>query len=142
MKSGPANLTAAYGLPPCGRKYASSPGKSSLFLLINRVKFSHYLTRGYRKVLGIDAEGPSIRSAMHNKKTNPGSSETRFMAQRIKERPGRRRYRRPLQTAPEKSASYPLRGRSNSGRCQPMTKRWLQSTAHRPLEHVPGLSQP
>jgi len=83
MKSGPANLTAAYGLPPCGRKYASSPGKSSLFLLINRVKFSHYLTRGYRKVLGIDAEGPSIRSAMHNKKTNPGSSETRFMAQRI-----------------------------------------------------------
>lgn len=48
--------------------------------------FSHYLAGQYVSVLGIDAEGPSIRSAMHNKKLNPASRTTRFTAERITEK--------------------------------------------------------
>ena len=34
-------------------------------------------------MLGIDAEGPSIRSAISNKKFNPASKKARFLARRI-----------------------------------------------------------
>lgn len=58
-------------------------GEDLLDLYCGYGLFSHYLAPGYQKVLGIDAEGPSIRSAMHNKKLNPSSGRTRFMALRI-----------------------------------------------------------
>jgi len=45
--------------------------------------FSHFLAPGYKQVLGIDAEGPSIRAAIANKKFNPASRKTRFLARRI-----------------------------------------------------------
>ena len=48
--------------------------------------FSHHLAPGYRAVLGVDAEGPSIRSAILNKKHNTGSSNCRFLASRISEK--------------------------------------------------------
>jgi tRNA/tmRNA/rRNA uracil-C5-methylase (TrmA/RlmC/RlmD family) len=64
---------------------APAAGEDLLDLYCGYGLFSHYLAPGYKKVLGIDAEGPSIRSAMHNKKMNPGSNKTRFMARRITE---------------------------------------------------------
>nr|MBF0222628.1 class I SAM-dependent RNA methyltransferase [Desulfobulbaceae bacterium] len=45
--------------------------------------FSHHLSSLYKNVLGIDAEGPSIRSAILNSKLNPSSSNINFKAQRI-----------------------------------------------------------
>jgi tRNA/tmRNA/rRNA uracil-C5-methylase (TrmA/RlmC/RlmD family) len=45
--------------------------------------FSHFLAPGYKMVVGIDAEGPSIQAAISNKKSNPGSRKTRFLARRI-----------------------------------------------------------
>lgn len=48
--------------------------------------FSHNLAPRYRNVLGLDAEGPSINSAMVNKKLNPASRNSRFMARRITEK--------------------------------------------------------
>jgi tRNA/tmRNA/rRNA uracil-C5-methylase (TrmA/RlmC/RlmD family) len=45
--------------------------------------FSHFLAPGYKQVVGIDAEGPAIRSAIFNKKFNPGSRKARFLARRI-----------------------------------------------------------
>ncbi len=48
--------------------------------------FSHFLAPGYEQVLGVDAEGPSIRSAIFNKKYNPASRNTRFLARRITSR--------------------------------------------------------
>ena len=45
--------------------------------------FSHFLAPGYKQVVGIDAEGPSIRSAISNKKSNPASKKARFLARRI-----------------------------------------------------------
>lgn len=47
--------------------------------------FSHYLAPAYKQVLGIDGEGPSIRAAISNKKVNPGSRNTRFLARKITE---------------------------------------------------------
>ncbi len=45
--------------------------------------FSHYLAGSYKKVIGIDAEGPSIRAAQANAKLNNESRNTRFVARRI-----------------------------------------------------------
>jgi tRNA/tmRNA/rRNA uracil-C5-methylase (TrmA/RlmC/RlmD family) len=45
--------------------------------------FSHFLAPGYKQVVGIDAEGPSIRAAISNKKSNPGSKKSRFLSRRI-----------------------------------------------------------
>ena len=45
--------------------------------------FSHFLAPGYKQVVGIDAEGPSIRAAILNKKSNPASRKARFLARRI-----------------------------------------------------------
>ena len=45
--------------------------------------FSHFLAPGYKQVLGVDAEGPSIRAAISNKKSNPASRKARFLARRI-----------------------------------------------------------
>lgn len=45
--------------------------------------FSHFLAPGYKQVVGIDAEGPSIRSAISNKKFNPASKKARFLSRRI-----------------------------------------------------------
>jgi 23S rRNA (uracil1939-C5)-methyltransferase len=45
--------------------------------------FSHFLAPGYKMVVGIDAEGPSIQAAISNKKSNTGSRKTRFLARRI-----------------------------------------------------------
>jgi len=47
--------------------------------------FSHYLAADYNQVLGIDGEGPSIRSAVANKKLNPASRKTKFLARWITE---------------------------------------------------------
>ena len=45
--------------------------------------FSHFLAPGYKMVVGIDAEGPSIQAAISNKKSNPGSRKARFLARRV-----------------------------------------------------------
>jgi tRNA/tmRNA/rRNA uracil-C5-methylase (TrmA/RlmC/RlmD family) len=45
--------------------------------------FSHFLAPACKKVIGVDSEGPSIRSAIENKKFNPGSRKARFLARRI-----------------------------------------------------------
>jgi tRNA/tmRNA/rRNA uracil-C5-methylase (TrmA/RlmC/RlmD family) len=45
--------------------------------------FSHFLAPGYKHVVGVDAEGPSIRSAIFNKKPNPASKKARFLSRRI-----------------------------------------------------------
>ena len=45
--------------------------------------FSHFLAPGYKQVVGVDAEGPSIRSAIFNKKYNPASKKARFLSRRI-----------------------------------------------------------
>jgi tRNA/tmRNA/rRNA uracil-C5-methylase (TrmA/RlmC/RlmD family) len=45
--------------------------------------FSHFLAPGYKQVVGVDAEGPSIRSAIFNKKYNPASRNARFLSHRI-----------------------------------------------------------
>jgi tRNA/tmRNA/rRNA uracil-C5-methylase (TrmA/RlmC/RlmD family) len=45
--------------------------------------FSHFLAPGYKQVVGIDAEGPSIRAAISNKKSNPASKKARFLSRRI-----------------------------------------------------------
>lgn len=47
--------------------------------------FSHHLSSEYKNVLGLDAEGPSIRSAMLNSKLNPSSRNINFKALRITE---------------------------------------------------------
>ncbi len=62
---------------------APEPGEDLVDLYCGYGLFSHYLASDYGSVLGIDAEGPSIRSAMQNKKTNTASSRTRFLAKRI-----------------------------------------------------------
>jgi tRNA/tmRNA/rRNA uracil-C5-methylase (TrmA/RlmC/RlmD family) len=45
--------------------------------------FSHYLAADYRKVTGIDAEGPSIRAAQANAKLNRTAAKCRFLARDI-----------------------------------------------------------
>ncbi len=45
--------------------------------------FSHYLAGDYRKVTGIDAEGPSIRAAQANARLNRTGSKCRFIARNI-----------------------------------------------------------
>jgi len=59
------------------------PAETLLDLYCGYGLFSHFLAPGYKRVLGIDAEGPSIRSAIFNKKFNPASKNARFLAQRI-----------------------------------------------------------
>ena len=61
------------------------PGEVLLDLYCGYGLFSHYLASDYKYVLGIDGEGPSIRSAVDNKKLNPASSKTKFMARWISE---------------------------------------------------------
>jgi tRNA/tmRNA/rRNA uracil-C5-methylase (TrmA/RlmC/RlmD family) len=45
--------------------------------------FSHFLAPAYKQVVGVDAEGPSIRSAIFNKKSNPASRNARFLSHHI-----------------------------------------------------------
>ncbi len=45
--------------------------------------FSHYLAPSYRQVVGVDAEGPSIRSATANTRLNPDGGNRRFIAASI-----------------------------------------------------------
>jgi len=45
--------------------------------------FSHYLAAEYKKIIGIDAEGPSIRAAKDNAKLNRTGAKCRFMARNI-----------------------------------------------------------
>ena len=45
--------------------------------------FSHFLAPCYKQVVGIDAEGPSIRAAISNKKSNPASRKARFLSRHI-----------------------------------------------------------
>jgi len=59
------------------------PAETLLDLYCGYGLFSHFLAPGYKKVVGIDAEGPAIRAAIANKKSNPGSSKARFLARRI-----------------------------------------------------------
>jgi len=59
------------------------PAETLLDLYCGYGLFSHFLAPGYKRVIGIDAEGPSIRSAIFNKKYNPASKKARFLARRI-----------------------------------------------------------
>ncbi len=59
------------------------PAETLLDLYCGYGLFSHFLAPGYKKVVGIDAEGPAIRAAISNKKQNPGSRKARFLARRI-----------------------------------------------------------
>ena len=59
------------------------PTETLLDLYCGYGLFSHFLAPGYKQVVGIDAEGPSIRSAISNKKFNPASKKARFLARRI-----------------------------------------------------------
>jgi tRNA/tmRNA/rRNA uracil-C5-methylase (TrmA/RlmC/RlmD family) len=59
------------------------PTETLLDLYCGYGLFSHFLAPGYKQVVGIDAEGPAIRSAIFNKKFNPGSKKTSFLARRI-----------------------------------------------------------
>ncbi len=45
--------------------------------------FSCFLSKDYKQVLGVDAEGPSIQAAKTNGKYSAGKSNIRFMANRI-----------------------------------------------------------
>jgi tRNA/tmRNA/rRNA uracil-C5-methylase (TrmA/RlmC/RlmD family) len=45
--------------------------------------FSHYLAPAYKSVVGVDAEGPSIRAATANCRVNPSAIPKRFLAARI-----------------------------------------------------------
>ncbi len=65
---------------------APQPGESLLDLYCGYGLFSHFLAPGYKQVLGVDSEGPSIRAAISNKKFNPLSKAARFLARRITER--------------------------------------------------------
>jgi tRNA/tmRNA/rRNA uracil-C5-methylase (TrmA/RlmC/RlmD family) len=60
-----------------------NPVETLLDLYCGYGLFSHFLAPGYKQVVGIDAEGPSIRSAIFNKKSNPASRKARFLARRI-----------------------------------------------------------
>ncbi len=62
---------------------APDSGERLLDLYCGYGLFSHFLASDYKKVLGIDAEGPSIRSAIANSKINSASSHTRFIAHKI-----------------------------------------------------------
>jgi len=62
---------------------APDPAETLLDLYCGYGLFSHFLAPGYKRVVGIDAEGPSIRSAIFNKKFNPASKNARFLAKRI-----------------------------------------------------------
>jgi tRNA/tmRNA/rRNA uracil-C5-methylase (TrmA/RlmC/RlmD family) len=60
-----------------------NPTETFLDLYCGYGLFSHFLAPGYKQVVGIDAEGPSIRAAISNKKSNPGSKKSRFLSRRI-----------------------------------------------------------
>jgi tRNA/tmRNA/rRNA uracil-C5-methylase (TrmA/RlmC/RlmD family) len=60
-----------------------NPVETLLDLYCGYGLFSHFLAPGYKQVMGIDAEGPSIRAAIFNKKPNPSSRNARFLARRI-----------------------------------------------------------
>jgi len=62
---------------------APHTGESLLDLYSGYGLFSHYLAPHYKKIMGIDAEGPSIRAAITNKKLNKASKNARFLAKRI-----------------------------------------------------------
>ena len=47
--------------------------------------FSHFFAADYKQVIGIDAEGAAIRSAIANSKINSASRNTRFIPNRIAE---------------------------------------------------------
>ena len=59
------------------------PAETLLDLYCGYGLFSHFLAPAYKKVVGIDAEGPAIRAAIANKKSNPGSRNAHFLARRI-----------------------------------------------------------
>lgn len=65
---------------------APKSGEYLLDLYCGYGLFSHFLAPGYKQVLGVDVEGPSIRAAIANKRFNPGSGKARFLAHRITER--------------------------------------------------------
>jgi len=60
--------------------------------------FSHFLANDYRQVIGIDAEGPSIRAAQNNSRLNKTNRNIRFQARRIT--PGALNDLLPLTTEP------------------------------------------
>lgn len=62
---------------------APQPGEALLDLYCGYGLFSHFLASDYKQVLGVDSEGPSVRAAISNKKFNPLSRTTRFLARRI-----------------------------------------------------------
>lgn len=65
---------------------APQPREQLLDLYCGYGLFSHFLAPQYKQVLGIDSEGPSIRAAISNKKVNPGSRNSRFLARKITEK--------------------------------------------------------
>jgi tRNA/tmRNA/rRNA uracil-C5-methylase (TrmA/RlmC/RlmD family) len=59
------------------------PDETLLDLYCGYGLFSHFLAPGYKKVVGVDSEGPSIQAAISNKKFHPASRKGRFLARRI-----------------------------------------------------------
>ncbi len=60
-----------------------APHESLLDLYCGYGLFSHFLAPGYRQVLGIDAEGPSIHAATANSRLNAGGDRSTFLARPI-----------------------------------------------------------
>jgi tRNA/tmRNA/rRNA uracil-C5-methylase (TrmA/RlmC/RlmD family) len=59
------------------------PDETLLDLYCGYGLFSHFLASGYKQVVGVDSEGPSIQAAISNKKFHPASRKGRFLARRI-----------------------------------------------------------
>ncbi len=62
---------------------SAASSKKLLDLYCGYGLFSHFLAPYFKNVVGIDAEGPSIRSAITNIKLNKKSRNTKFIAHRI-----------------------------------------------------------
>jgi len=59
------------------------PGQHLLDLYCGYGLFSHFLADGYAGVVGVDAEGPSIRAAIANSRSNRSATRKKFIAARI-----------------------------------------------------------
>jgi len=59
------------------------PGQYLLDLYCGYGLFSHFLAGDYAGVVGVDSEGPSIRAAVANSRSNRSSTPVKFIAARI-----------------------------------------------------------
>lgn len=90
--------------------------------------FSHFLAPDYRQVIGIDAEGPSIRAAQDNIRLNKTTSKIRFQARRIT--PGAINDLLPLSTAPMALILDPPRQGTQRGVIEAICERRPRKVLH------------